>query len=236
MPADWSDKSVNRIRACVVAICDSYCELIQPNTRLLEIGCGTWSPLREACNSVGAHWEGIDISREYYGKPTIATRIESVEDLSFPEQYFDLVIANQSLEHWDEFGCRPQLGLWQCFRVCRIGGKILMNVPIHFHGARMFVDGDTDAIRQLFEPFASDIELISWRRNPHPLPAVDLLPGFKHTGSRSSYNLDIRATRKPALPPKPRPYLIRWRPFRELREHSIQFHLWRIKQRLPRLW
>lgn len=231
-PKEWVDKPVNHLRACVVAICEQYCSLITPESRVLEIGCGTWSPIQNHCQKIGAHWEGIDIAHEYYDKPTIATRVESVEDLSFSDREFDFVIGNQSLEHWDEYGCRPAVGLWQCFRVCKVGGSVFMNVPIHFHGDRMFVEGDYDAIERTFAPFSDEVELITWRRHSHPLPPVDLLPGYAYEGERSTYNLDIRAKRAATQPPRPSGYHIRWRPYRELRLHPFRFHLWRIKQRL----
>ncbi|MCS6775604.1 MAG: class I SAM-dependent methyltransferase, partial [Chthonomonadaceae bacterium] len=106
--------------------------------------------------------DGIDISPTYYGKPTIATRIESVEALSFPDQTFDLVVGNQTMEHWNESGCRTEVGLWQCFRVCKPGGKVCLNVPIHFHGSRIFVEGDLKAIEAMFRPFASDLQMQPW--------------------------------------------------------------------------
>jgi SAM-dependent methyltransferase len=226
-PAEWPDVPVNRIRACVAAICEEYCELITPEAKVLEIGCGTWSPIREHCSKIGAHWDGIDVSRFYYDTPIIATRIESVEDLSFPTCTFDLVIGNQTLEHWTEFGCRPERGLWQCFRVTKTGGSVLLNVPIHFHGARMFVQGDFDAISKLFEPFSYEVQFISWRRKSHPLPPANLIPQYQ-----PSYNLDIRAVRNKELPPEPRPFRNRWRPVREFLDHSLPYLAWKAKEKM----
>jgi SAM-dependent methyltransferase len=231
MPLDWPELPVNRIRACVAAIGNEYSSLIKRDNHILEIGCGTWSPIWEHCRRVGAMWEGIDISPTYYGKPTIATRIESVEELSFPDATFDIVIGNQTMEHWNEFGCRPELGLWQCFRVCKPGGMVWMNVPIHFHGSRIFVEADIPGIETLFRPFAIDIRLFKWGRDRSPMAPVDLLPGYAYRGERTTYVLDIRATRVASLPPRPAGYSLRWRPLREALDHRPGFLWWKIRQR-----
>ena len=51
--AEWLVLPVNSVRACVVAISEEYCRLIQPGMRVLEIGCGTWSPIQEHCQKLG---------------------------------------------------------------------------------------------------------------------------------------------------------------------------------------
>lgn len=222
LPSDWPLVPVNKVRACTVAITNEYCSLINSGMRVLEIGCGTWSPIRDHCRQVSAEWEGIDIQESYYGKPTIATRIESVEELSFPDESFDFVIANQSLEHWQEFGTRPELGLWHCFRVCKVGGLILMNVPIHHHGSPDFLTGNLDAIADMFQQFADKVVLETWRRNSAPLEPVYLAPKWL-TGGEGTYVLDIKAVRSPKLPPRPKPFKIRLRLIRELLDHRLDY-------------
>lgn len=235
LPKEWPVIPVNLVRACVVAICQEYNRLIAAGMRVLEIGCGTWSPIRQHCQQFGARWEGIDANEFYYGERTIATRIESVEDLSFPDETFDIVVGNQTLEHWNEFGCKPGLGIWQCFRVLKIGGMLLMNVPIHFHGSRIFVEGNLEAIADLFRPYSADLQLNPWRRNSWPLQPVNLRPGYGHTGEEITYTLDVRATRKPGLPPRPKGHVLRWRAWRELTDHKWSFLLWKIMHRLTLL-
>ena len=225
--AEWMVLPVNSVRACVVAISEEYCRLIQPGMRVLEIGCGTWSPIQEHCKKLGVAWEGIDASDTYFGEKTIATRIESVEALSFDDASFDLVIGNQTLEHWNEFGCKPEAGIWQCFRVCKVGGRVFMNVPIHLHGSRIFVEGDMPAIDGLFRPYSSDVQMNPWRKRSAPLPAVNLLEGYEHSGDPVTYSLDVRATRKAGLPPRPSGYTIHARAWRELMDHRWGYLLWK---------
>lgn len=233
LPADWPPIQVNQLRACVVAIVSEYCDLIKPEHRVLEIGCGTWSPIRDYCLMIGAVWDGVDVQSTYYGKPTIATRIESVEALSFADESFDFVIGNQTLEHWEEFGCRPELGLWQCFRCCKPGGWVLLNVPIGFHGSRMFVECNLGAIHNLFRKFAAEVMLISRRRESTPLPRIDLLQGYRHSPG-GSYNLDIRCKRGPDLPKRPFAYFFRSRVMRELLGHRPDYHFYRLRGRIAR--
>lgn len=230
--ADWPDVPVNHIRACVVAINEEYRHLIKEGMRVLEIGCGTWSPIFDHCQEVGAHWEGIDVSDTYYGKPTIATRIESVEDLSFDNQSFDFVIGNQSIEHWVENGTGMQIGLWQCFRVCKTGGQVIMNLPIHNHGSQIFVEGDLQELRSIFELYAEDVSIETWRKNPAPLQTIKLLPERFTSGKNSMYVVDVRATRGGTIGECPSPFHIKKRLFRELIDHRLDYVLYKLWRRI----
>ena len=95
---------------------------------------------------LAADYEGVDVLESYFGVPTVATRLENLADLTYPENSFDLVISNQSMEHWGEFGCSLHWGLYQCFRVCKLGGSLCLNVPIYFHGTSDFMLGRLNRI------------------------------------------------------------------------------------------
>lgn len=229
--AGWPRTPINDVRACTIAINDEYCALIEGRHRILEIGVGHWSPLRERCEKMGAHWEGIDIRRVYEGRATLATRIEPVDDLSFEDDQFDYVIGTQALEHWNETGTRIELGLWQCFRVCKPGGWVMMNVPLHVHGSHEFVLGDLEAIRSRFSSFSPQIHLETWRKKSDPFQKIHLIPR-RFTNGEPAYNLDIRARVPSQLPRRPRPYTIRSRFIRDLADHSLGYLAYLVQRKI----
>lgn len=188
------------LRSCVIAIVEEYAHLFRPGQRVLEIGCGAWSPLKEQGRALGYQWEGIDVNSNHMGKPTIATQLASVESIPFPDAHFDFVVATQSMEHWEEYCVHLRKGLSELFRVLQPGGWALVNVPIHFHGGPLFVSGNLRRLRSLFEPFADEIRFERWRNPPTPLPAVrQTLRHYWFKPSlwgKSSYVLDIRVKRK----------------------------------------
>src|SRR3989338_8465112 len=92
------------IGACAVPIVEDYLSHIKRGMTVLEVGCGSWSPVKSHCVRIGAHYEGIDSQKTYYDKEVVATRIENLSELSYPEDHFDLVIGTQTMEHWG----RPQ--------------------------------------------------------------------------------------------------------------------------------
>jgi SAM-dependent methyltransferase len=188
------------IGGCEGPIARSYLEMIKPGMRVLEVGCGSWGLIRDRCLEVGAHFEGIDAETEYFGVKNIATRFENLADLSFEDESFDLVIGNQTMEHWAEYGCRTEWGLYQCFRVCKPGGQVLLNVPIHYHGTHLFLLGQIDRIRALFEPFSDSISMEEWGKQSQPIPAYYVHPEYSPLKNKPAYILDIRAVKNRALP------------------------------------
>jgi len=158
------------LRNCVIAINQEMVERLRPGDRVLEVGCGSWSYLR-AHLPAGVEWHGIDVVAVYEGKPTIATALGSVAAIPFAEGVFDYVLANQSMEHWYEYGVPLRTGMAEVARVLRVGGQAWLNVPIHLHGARVFVAGDE---RRLFAALSAggawEVEAWErWRREPEPL-------------------------------------------------------------------
>lgn len=188
------------VGGCEVPIVQGYLPLIKPGMRILEIGCGSWTMIKDHCKSVNAEYEGIDTIHEYFGKKSVATRFENLAELSFPSESFDLVIGNQTMEHWAENGCTLKWGLYQCFRVCKPDGKVFLNVPIHFHGTKIFLMGDLKKIQALFEPFSSTTSLEPWGNPSDPIPPYFPYPGYKLLENRPAYLLDIRSTKNKPLP------------------------------------
>jgi SAM-dependent methyltransferase len=186
--------------ACMIPIVEEYLGLIKRGMTVLEIGCGSWSLIRERCNEVGAQFEGVDTERTYFGRETVATRIENLAALSFQDESIDLVIGNQTMEHWGENGCALKWGLYQCFRVCRPHGQVLMNVPIHFHGTQEFMLGDLDRLDALFAPFSSRVSFSKWGLPSDPIPIQYPFPGYWRLRDHPPYVLDIRAIKDRPLP------------------------------------
>ena len=188
------------VGACAIQIVEGYVSLVTEGMRVLEVGCGSWDRIKTHCHHVGAEYEGIDVLGYYFGKPTVATRLENLADLSFPDMHFDLVTGNQVMEHWAENGCTLEWGLYQCFRVCKENGRVLMNVPIHFHGTRPFILGQVDVLCTLFARFSDDVAFHKWGVPSDPLPAFFPHPGYWPLRDKPAYVLDIQARRNRPLP------------------------------------
>jgi SAM-dependent methyltransferase len=186
--------------ACTIAIVESYLPEIKAGMSVLEVGCGTWSKIIDHCKKVGAKYEGLDVQSEYYGIPCVATRLENLAQLSFADEQFDLIIGNQTMEHWGEHGCTPEWGLYQCFRVLKPGGRVFMNVPIHFHGTKDFVHGRKENLKKMFGNFSKTIEMESWGDPTNPLPPYYPHPRFWALKNHPAHVLDIRATKDKSLP------------------------------------
>jgi Methyltransferase domain len=185
---------------CEIAIVDSYLPLIKPGMRILEIGCGAWKYIKNYCDKIGAEYHGIDTELEYFGKKSIATRFENLAELSYEDDYFDFVIGNQTMEHWGENGCTLQWGLYQCFRVCKPFGKVLLNVPIHYHGTETFLLGKLDEIKELFQPFSEQVNYDVWGNPSSPIPTYYPHPGYWKLKNNPAYVMDIHATKDKSLP------------------------------------
>lgn len=218
--------------ACEIPIVENYLQFIQPGMAVLEIGCGSWDLIKTHCEAAGATYEGIDTQREYFGKKTIATRLENLADLSFADESFDLVIGNQTMEHWGEYGCSLAWGLYQCFRVCKPGGSVFMNVPIHFHGTRPFMLGHLQYLRQLFEPFSHQLTLTPWGTPSAPL--ADLYPhsGYWQLKHKPAYILDIQAVKDRSLPTHYHNHFASHGVLAQLLNYPFSYNVYRLLRKL----
>lgn len=227
---------VSDVRQCVLAIVEDYRTLVGAGLKVLEIGCGTDPAMRDHCRIAGAAWEGVDASAKYRGRASLATRVESVEDLSFPDEHFDLVIGNQTLEHWEESGCRLELGIWQCYRVCKVGGMLLFNFPVRFHGSRRFLEGDIESITKIFRSFSHEIAVEFWGRDKSPLKSVNrqkVVPHrFQGREKGDAFQVDLRVIRRDGIPPRPTGYLVRSRNIRDTLDHRLSYLCWRLYKNL----
>jgi SAM-dependent methyltransferase len=218
--------------SCMLPIVENYLTKIEPGMRVLDIGCGSWSRIKRHCDSVGAHYEGVDVSQSYFGVPTVATRLENLADLSCPENSFDLVISNQSMEHWGEFGCSLRWGLYQCFRVCKLGGRLCLNVPIYFHGTSDFMLGRLNRILDQCWHFTDDVRFERWGQPSGEIPPVYPFPGYWRQHNRPAYILDIqmRKTRPNSSQEKPR-FMPSGR-FAQILNYPVSFNIYRVLKKL----
>jgi len=204
-----------------------YLTQIKFGMRILDVGCGSWNQIKSHCARVGAQYEAIDVGREYFGKRVVATRLENLADLSFPPAYFDVVIGNQTMEHWAEYGCPTEWGLYQCFRVCKPGGRVLMNVPVHFHGTSDFMLGRIDKIEKLFARFSNAVSLESWGAPPGPIPIVMPYPGYDRLRSKPPFVLSIEAVKDLPTPDSKRGFSPTGR-LAQLLNYPLSYNVYRV--------
>lgn len=98
------------------------------NNRLLEVGCSTGSLLLEA-KAQGWDTFGAEISRRSaeYGinKHGLNIFIGDLIQANFPDEYFDVVLFIQTLEHLPD----PNAHIKECQRILRKGGVVFISVP-----------------------------------------------------------------------------------------------------------
>lgn len=164
------------LRKCVTAAQEAHLHSLAGKA-LLEIGFGRHSLPRTLVTRAGGTWTGIDpfAPRETHGRLGTGG-YGHVADIPFPDATFDLVAGIQTLEHWAEplpgvdVAAGYAAGLAEVFRVLKPGGSIYFDAPIHLHGHEMFVAGDVERIRGLFDPAQwRDLAMEQWREDYAPL-------------------------------------------------------------------
>ena len=158
----WVD-CMSPIRKCQYAIAEKHFENIT-SAKVLEVGCGGSRKggfIKAAIERAGSTWIGIDIVQS-----DLTTHVADVVDMPFKDGEFDVVIGNQTMEHWD----KPTDALREINRVLKTGGLVYLNVPIHLHGTEAFVRGDFGAIGKYFSKTGFDlVSAEQWRSDPTPL-------------------------------------------------------------------
>lgn len=154
------------LRNCVYAILHKHCRFM--TGRVLEIGFGMRRTARKLLHR-NAEWFGIEPRWE--SRPERNAWKATVSNIPFPEQFFNHVLGTETMEHWHEKGSSIEEGLREVARVLKPGGTAIFTVPLHLHGAKIFLDGDLVAIRKLFdERWWMPPVLEEWRKHYAPCP------------------------------------------------------------------
>lgn len=164
------------IRKCVSAAQEANLHSLSEKT-LLEIGFGKHSIPRKLVEDAGGTWTGIDPMLPTSKQATVGGRgFGKVANIPFPDCTFDVVAGIQSIEHWYEPWADARLetgyaaSLQEVYRVLKPDGSIYFCAPIHLHGHEMFIVGDVQRIRRLFDPLPwKNITIERWREDYSPL-------------------------------------------------------------------
>jgi SAM-dependent methyltransferase len=90
--------------------------------------------------------------------------------MPFGSQSFEFVLANQSLEHWFEYGVSIEDGLTEIARVLRQNGEAWLNFPLFLHGDSRCLKGN---LYKILEEIPADlfdeikVEFLLSKKNSH---------------------------------------------------------------------
>lgn len=97
--------------------------------KILDVGCGDGGLAKLMQDALGAEVYGTDISAkgvEIANKKGIRAKVADLsKEIPFEDNYFDLIIANELIEHL----VNPDLFLRECNRVLKKDGAILIATP-----------------------------------------------------------------------------------------------------------
>jgi len=135
----------------------------------IEIGPGVSRILQRHCARRGYKWHGVDPRFDTNESRGCYKGIAS--KLPFPDGFFSLGLAFDTLEHWKECGDSEEGGIAELYRVIAKDGKLIISVPIHLHGAERFIRGDTKEILDLFSQEQWELLAVDeFRKEYEPLP------------------------------------------------------------------
>lgn len=174
---------------------------LQSGDRALDVGCGTGIVARRAAGAVGADGEivGLDpnegmleVARDASADlgPAIEWRRGEAEALPFPDERFDVVFCQQTLQ----FVTEPDGALREMHRVLAEGGRLALSVwrPLEFHPSY-------EVLADALERHVGD-DAAAMMRSPFPAwdrPALrDLVgdAGFREVG----VTIDVGSMRYPS--------------------------------------
>ena len=148
-----------------------YCKR---NTKVLEIGCGWYSFLKSNCKKQ-IFYDGLETehyANKFINKKKIFTLIGTVTNIPNKNEEYDLVLANQSIEHWHEYNDTIKDGLLEINRVLKLNGILAINFPFFLHGHKNFIQGNLDLI-------LSEIDFKYWKLNNIKFYYSSSIPNYK---------------------------------------------------------
>lgn len=151
----------------------------------LEIGYGRWALARNLVRRGGGTWTGIDPRQPKDRQARVGQGgYGHAAAIPFPDSSFDLVYGIQTFEHWGQKAgavMEPSSYarcLAEILRVLKPGGRLYLDAPMHYHGHEMFIMGDVNRLRRLFDDAQwQDVVMERWRRDYEPLQRF--MPGAK---------------------------------------------------------
>jgi SAM-dependent methyltransferase len=152
LPKHIFDSKESVLANSVNAINYELLKEVKKNKKILEIGCGSYSWIKENLQDK-SNWTGLDIKKYNDEIKNIATDIGSVHNMIYDNNTFDYILSNQSIEHWSEYGVKIEEGLLEIARCLKKNGVVYINFPLFLHGHPYFIKGNIDIIKKKFELF-----------------------------------------------------------------------------------
>jgi SAM-dependent methyltransferase len=166
--------------------------------KLLEIGYGNDTEIRRTIHKFnqGIEWWGVTPRK--VSRPEARVFKGTAESLPFATNWFDVICAHQTMEHWYREAWsdkkllmgKLKVALRSICRVLRPYGFFFCDVPIYSHGGCIFTNGDILDIHELFSQVFFKVTLQDRRRYFEPLEIVEHL-----TAKPPAYILTITATK-----------------------------------------
>lgn len=154
-------RRVTLIRRCIFGAITENLDLI--SGKVLEVGHGKVFFLRKRVYAKGSVWYGVE-PRWPGGKPKSRMFDGTVSKMPFENEFFDCVYVSQNMEHWHERGDTIESGLKEIYRVLKPSGLLFIDVPIHSHGSKIFIIGNTNEIKKIFDKTKWEIIKFEERR------------------------------------------------------------------------
>jgi ubiquinone/menaquinone biosynthesis C-methylase UbiE len=104
------------------------CNRIPPQSKVLDVGCGSGILARQLRDTCGAIVTALDFSAHacsLLASDGFETIVSTLPAIPFPDESFDFAVCTEVLEHLDD----PEKTIIQMFRIVRRGGSVICSVP-----------------------------------------------------------------------------------------------------------